>query len=225
MLNSFQHLIKMIFNKTLKQVQGDRKSIFFFLPFLFPVSCFLFPVSSFPQCNCKEETLDEAYIQKHQLIFRGKTLAVSKGEDYSKVIFSIEKLFKGIAPKKMDIYFYAKNECSLKFNTGEEWLIYSNYKQATKPFVEYCSRSRKNVINTNKNIDRMYIKADYGFDEENEWLEKKLGLKNFVTPVSENDSLHSNIIPSFWQRIVLILVSVFAFAAIYFGVTKWLKRF
>jgi hypothetical protein len=176
-------------------------------------------------CNCNEKEIEfsEAYVNANQLIFRGKTVSTSKGTDYDKVTFSVSKLFKGVASKQVDVYFDAKNPCVLKFNTGEDWLIYANYKSG-KPLLAYCSRSRKNVINTNKNIDLMYVKSDITIDDETEKLSELCGLKPFTNPISENEDGHNNIIPTGSQRILLIIFSVIGFALIYFVLNKVMKK-
>jgi hypothetical protein len=187
----------------------------------------LFIQTAFPQnnCNCNENEIafTDAYVNANQLIFRGKTLGVSKGTDYDKAVFLVSKLFKGIAPKQVTVYFDNKNACALKFTIGEDWLIYANYQKA-KPFVAYCSRSRKNVINTNKNIDLMYIKSDISVDDETDKLTELCGLKKFTESMPTNENAHSNIIPNRWQHIVLILISLLAFVGIYLMLNKFWKK-
>lgn len=176
-------------------------------------------------CNCNEREISfsKEYVNSNQLIFRGKTISITKGTDYDKVSFEIDKLFKGIASKKIDIYFDNKNVCALKFNVGEDWLIYANYKSA-KAVVVYCSRSRKNVINTNKNIDLMYIKSDITVDDETEKLTELGDLKPFSEPVSENENAHNNTIPTGLQKILMIVFSALGFAGIYLIMNKFWKR-
>lgn len=198
------------------------KNIFLFL-FCILNSAFLISQSS---CNCDESKLafSQSYYDSHKLIFRGKTVVIANGEGFSKVTFLVTQLFKGSSTKEVDVYFDGKAACNLKFNTGEDWLIYANYRQLKKPFVEYCSRSRKNVINTNKNIELSYIKSDLTVDAESEKLREQLGIQNFSTQDKEEDNSHNNIIPSFWERIVLILCSIGGFVLIYLGTNKLLKR-
>ncbi|HXU28094.1 MAG TPA: hypothetical protein VN698_12765 [Bacteroidia bacterium] len=176
-------------------------------------------------CNCNEKEIEfsEGYVNANNLIFRGKTLSTSKGTDYDKVTFSVSKLFKGTAAQQIDVYFDAKNPCVLKFGIGEDWLIYANYKSG-KPLLLYCSRSRKNVINTNKNIDLMYVKSDLTIDDETEKLTELCGLKAFAKPVADTESAHDNIIPTGSQRILLIIFSVIGFALIYFVLNKVMKK-
>ncbi len=202
--------------------KSAKQLLFVFLFFILNFA-FLFSQSS---CGCDEAKLvfSQTYMDAHKLIFRGKTLVIANGEGFSKVTFVITQLYKGSSTKEVDVYFDGKSACNLKFNTGEDWLIYANYKQIKKPFVEYCSRSRKNVINTNKNIDLSYIKSDLTVDAESEKLRENLGLHNFSTQDKEEDNSHNNIIPGFWTRIVLILCSVAGFMLIYFATNKLLKR-
>lgn len=183
--------------------------------------------TSFSQdnCNCneKENDFSEAYINANQLIFRGKTTSVTKGTDYDKVTFLVNNLFKGIASKQLEVYFDNKNTCALKFNVGEDWLVYANYEKA-KPVMLYCSRSRKNIINTNKNIDLMYIKSDITIDDETDKLTEICGLKNFSEPLSVNTNAHNNIIPTGYQQILLIIFSLIGFVVIYFLLNRFWKK-
>ena len=176
-------------------------------------------------CNCDEGKLafTQSYISSHQLIFRGKTLSTAKGEDYAMATFSVTQLFKGSCPKEVTVYFDKRSECGLKMNRGEDWIVYANFKQLQKPYVEYCSRSRKNVINTNKNVEVQYIKSDLSVDVESEKLQGQLGVQKLAAQ-SEQDNRHRNVIPGFTQRIILILVSIAGFVLIYLGVTKFLKK-
>lgn len=191
------------------------------------LSLCLLSYSCFSQnnCNCKESEIafSDTYINTSQLIFRGKTISVNKGTDYDRVTFQINKLFKGVSSKQLTVYFDSKNACAFKFNVGEDWLVYANYDKG-KPFAAYCSRSRKNVINTNKNVDLMYIKSDLSVDDETDKLIELCGLKPFTETMATNESAHSNIIPNGWQRIVLILVSLVGFIVIYLVMNRVWKK-
>jgi hypothetical protein len=197
------------------------RKAFLVLQFCILNSAFLISQS----CNCDESKIafSQSYIESHQLIFRGKTISVGSGTDYAKAVFSVTQLFKGNAPKEVTVYFDMKSACSLKMYAAEDWLIYANYKQLQKPYVEYCSRSRKNVINTNKNVDLQYVKSDLTVDAESELLLEKLGLQRFAAQAGQ-DTRHSNIIPGFWQRVILILASIAGFIVIYLGVNYFLKK-
>lgn len=186
---------------------------------------FFFTLSAQDNCNCKESEIafSDVYINSNQLIFRGKTISINKGTDYDKVTFQVSKLFKGVSSKQLTVYFDSKNACALKFNVGEDWLIYANYDKG-KPFVAYCSRSRKNVINTNKNVDLMYVKSDLSVDDETDKLIALCGLKPFTEISSSNENAHSNIIPSGWQRIILILISLVGFVGIYWVMNRIGKK-
>ena len=132
------------------KVRGTRKKggniilVFLLLQFLILNSAFLISQTA---CNCDESKIafSQNYIASHQLIFRGKTISLEKGQDYAMAHFSVTQIFKGSCPKEITVYYDNKNECSLKIGAGEDWLIYANFKQLQKPFVELCSRSRKNV--------------------------------------------------------------------------------
>lgn len=176
-------------------------------------------------CNCNEKEIEfsEAYVNTNQLIFRGKTISTSEGTDYDKVTFTVDKLFKGTAFRQTEVYFDAKNPCILKFNPGEDWLIYANYKSG-KPLLAFCSRSRKNIINTNKNVELMYVKSDITVDDETDKLIEMCGVKNLSEPIANSESAHDNIIPNGLQRILMIIFSLIGFAVIYYVLNKVMKK-
>lgn len=136
--------------------------------------------------------------------------------------FTVTQLFKGSCPKDVTVYFDQKSGCSLKVAGGEDWLVYANFKQVQKPFVEYCTRSRKNVVNTNKNVEVQYIKSDLTIDQECDRLQQQLGTHQFAAQ-SEKDNRHANVIPDFWQRVMLILASIAGFIVIYLLVNRFLR--
>ena len=174
-------------------------------------------------CNPQDMQFSESYVSAQQLIFRGKTVSTAKGTDYDKVTFLIEQLFKGTASQKFDVYFESKDSCSLKFIEGEDWLIYANYKRG-KALVKYCSRSRKNVINTNRNVDLLYIKSDLGFDEEIDKLNETLGNQNFSQELTGTETAHNNVIPNSWQRLVLIVASAIGLVIAYLSLNRIFKK-
>ena len=216
----------MSFNKyEVRRTRDEVKTTKGLIIFLFCILNSVFLISQ-NNCGCDEKKLafSQAYTASHKLIFRGKTLSVANGQNFNKVTFMVTQLFKGSCAKEIGVYFDKKEACQLKFNTGEDWLIYANFQQIEKPFVEYCTRSRKNVINTNKNVEIQYIKSDLTVDAECESLRTQFGLQNFATQSQGEKTSHNNIIPGFWQRIVLILCSIAGFVMIYFGVNKLNKR-
>ena len=174
-------------------------------------------------CNSQEMEFSENYVNNQQLIFLGKTVSINKGTDYNKATFLIQQLFKGTASKKFDVYFDNKDSCALKFNVGEDWLIYANYKQG-KALAAYCSRCRKNIINTNRNVDLMYVKTDLSFDEEIEKLNAVLGTQKFSQGITDSETAHNNIIPNGWQRIVLIIISALGLVIAYVFLNKLFKK-
>ena len=204
------------------QVSGIKYQV---LCYLLLTTCYLLPAHAQNACNCNQNDLAflQTYVDAHPFIFRGKTISINKGTDYDRVDFLISSLFKGTASKQITVYYDTKNACALKFNAGEDWLVYAERKQG-KPFVAYCSRSRKNVINTNKNVDLMYIKSDLTVDDETEKLTELCGLKQFAGNQNMNQGAPTNIIPNGWQRIVLILVSLVGFAVIYILVNRLFKK-
>jgi hypothetical protein len=70
----------------------------------------------------------------------------------------------------------------------------------------------------------MYVKSDLTVDDEVDKLTSLYGLKTFTVPLSENENAHNNIIPTGWQRVLLIIISLIGFALIYFVMNKLWKK-
>lgn len=158
-------------------------------------------------CQCPITVLSLEECNKYDIIFRGKITSNSgcvdkKGE----AVFEIIELYKGRINAAFPVIFTCEIECAQAFNVGEEWIIYTNYKQADKGVMDWCSRSRKFF----KNEKEDFYSVTYGnsYDDELEFLRKNLGTYKTMKAREENQAGKRNIIPSKTQLIITLFISL-----------------
>jgi len=158
-------------------------------------------------CQCPLTTLSLDECNKYDVVYRGKIVSVNPcNNNSSEAIFEILELYKGRVNAKFKVLFDCKVECVQEFNPGEEWIIYSNYKQADNAKMDWCSRSRKLI----KNEKEDFYAVTYGnsYDEELDFLRKNLGTYKTMRDREENQAGKRNIIPSRTQLIITLFISL-----------------
>ncbi len=158
-------------------------------------------------CQCPLTTLSLEECNKYDIIYRGKIISVEPCTNQkSQAVFEILELYKGRVNTKFKVLFDCKVECAQEFNPGEEWIIYSNYKQADNAKMDWCSRSRKLI----KNEKEDFYAVTYGnsYDEELDFLRKNLGTYKTMRDREENQAGKRNIIPSRTQLIITLFISL-----------------
>lgn len=172
-------------------------------------------------CQCPVTTLNLNECEKYEVIFKGKVLSVKTcANKPGEALFEVEELFKGFAEKKFKVLFDCKAECFYEFKPGEEWIIYSRYKQVNTAQMDYCSRSRRYFNNSKED----YYLPTSGIDYEDEllFLRKELGLHRLVENKNTNDFTR-NALPDTRQTVLVLLVSIAAIVLFYFIFTRLVK--
>lgn len=173
-------------------------------------------------CQCPLTTLGIEECNKYELIFKGKIESIKNCDGkYGEAIFEVEELYKGNTTKKFKVLFECNVECALKFNTGEEWLIYTRYKQIDNALMDWCSRSRKYFKNDKEDFYAVTYGNDY--DEELKFLQNNLGLHRFLADVKNNDE-GRNTKPSSNQTIIILVGSIIFLLIFYWLFNKWYKK-
>ncbi|MDO9000751.1 MAG: hypothetical protein Q7W45_13365 [Bacteroidota bacterium] len=187
----------------------------FFVTVLFLIS----KISNACQCPLTELSIKEC--DKYEIIFKGKIISVTPCDNkFGIAIFEIDELYKGNATKQFKVLFECGVECAQEFSEGEEWIIYSTYKQIDKAVMNWCSRSRKYF----KNDKEDFYAVTYGNDyyEEASFLKKNLGLHRLLAQTS-NAAEERNLIPSKSQTIMLLLSSLLVIFLFYWLFKKYFK--
>ena len=142
------------------------------------------------------------------------------GDKFGEAIFEVEELYKGNSEKNFKVLFKCKVDCAQKFLVGDEWIIYSRYKQLDNALMDWCSRSRKFF-----KIDKEdFYTYTYGNDYEDEvsFLRKNLGLhRTLIEQKSQIDG--RNIKPSINQTILILIISVGAIVLFYYLFNKFFR--
>ena len=163
--------------------------------FLYAFLILNFTFQSAQACQCPNSTLSLDECAKYEIIFKGKIISVKECDsNFGEAIFEVEELYKGNATKKFKVLFECGGSCDMKFLPGEEWVIYSRYKQLKNALMDWCSRSRK--FYKNEKLD--FYTVNYGNDyyTELKFLREKLGLHRVVVEkvqTSENRNIRPSI--------------------------------
>lgn len=157
------------------------------------------------QCPLTALSLDEC--NKYQIIFRGKVISnTTCNNKPGEVTFDIIELYRGKIRQQFKVVYECNEECSSTFNAGEEWIIYTNYRQIDNAKMNWCSRSRKFF----KNEKEDFYTVTYGntYEDELVFLRKNLGTYKVLENHLEADAGPRNIIPSKTQIIITLFVSL-----------------
>lgn len=172
-------------------------------------------------CQCPLTALNETETNKYDLIFRGKITSINLKENTnSEAIFELSELYKGNSRKQFKILFNNADPCKLDLRIGEEWVIYTNYKQIDNAQLDFCSRSRKLFKSLKE--DFFYETTGVTYDEEVRYLQSKLGLHKLLKE-DINKVENRNKIPSKNQFILILVSSLVGIIVFYWLIKKLLK--
>ncbi|MGZ3901974.1 MAG: hypothetical protein ACXVDC_16725, partial [Bacteroidia bacterium] len=132
----------------------------------------------------------------------------------------VDELYKGNATKNFSVLFECNVTCAMNFNPGEEWIIYSNYKQVANVMMDWCSRSRKYF----KVAKQDFYTETYGndYDDEVKFLRENLGLHRLVV-AKKNATENRNERPTSTQTIIILIVSLGTIILFYWLFNKYFK--
>lgn len=182
---------------------------------------FLLFVKTSTACQCPLTRLGKAECNKYEIIFRGKVISVAPCDHKPGVaMFEIQDLYKGNLTKTFKVIFNCDDECASKFNVGEEWIIYTRFKQIDNAFMDWCSRSRRFI----KNQKEDFYAVTYGnsYDDEVKFLQDSLGLHRTMRE-QVTASQHRNQLPTPNESIVILICSILAILLFYYLFNKFLK--
>ncbi len=188
---------------------------------LFLVSLFFLNSFNTLACQCPLTTLGIEECNKYEIIFKGKVISVTTcNSNFGVAVFELEELYKGNATKQFKVLFECGVECAMDFSEGEEWIIYSNYKQVDKAMMNWCSRSRKFF----KNEKEDFYTSTYGNDyyDELKFLRQTLGLHRFLV-LKNTTTENRNEKPTTNQTILMLVISLSAIILFYWLFKKYFK--
>jgi hypothetical protein len=181
----------------------------------------LFTGARIEACQCPVTVLNMQECNNYDVIFRGKVLTVNPCDHKpGEAIMEVLELFKGNAEQKFKILFACSEDCFYEFKPGEEWIIYSRYKQVNTALMDYCSRSRR-LFNNSKE-DYYIATSGIDYEEELKFLREKLGLHRLIENKQNQDYSRNNL-PNSSQSVGILLVSIAALLGFYFIFNRYLK--
>jgi len=172
-------------------------------------------------CQCPVTVLSIQECNKYEVIFRGKVLTVKTCDDKpGEAVFEVLELYKGNAEQKFKVLFSCSEECFYAFKPGEEWIIYSRYKQVNTALMDYCSRSRRLFTNSKED----YYNSTNGneYEDELKFLRDKLGLHRLIQN-NKNQDYSRNLIPDTKQSVLILLASIVGIVLFYFLFSRIVK--
>jgi hypothetical protein len=172
-------------------------------------------------CQCPGTSLSLQECGKYELIFRGRIDSVvacqdKRGETY----FTVFELYKGVSRARFKVIFDCDLPCTQAFNVGEEWIIYTRYKQIDNAKIDWCSRSRKRI----KNEKEDFYLLTYGntYDEELNFLRKHLGNHSLLKD-DPNAVVNRNQHPDRMEMVIYLLCSIAAMVIFYYLFNRFFK--
>lgn len=181
----------------------------------------LLSVTSSKACQCPLTTLGLEECAKYEIIFKGKIVSVQEcNHTFGEAIFKVEELYKGNAEGKFKILFECNVECAQKFREGDEWLIYSRYKQIDNAKMDWCSRSRKYFKVDKEDFYTFTYGNDY--EEEVAFLRSNLGVHR-VLAEQKHQIEGRNIKPNLTQSIIIVILSLGSIVLFYYLFNRFFK--
>lgn len=178
--------------------------------------------SSSYACQCEViPALSKRAIEKYDVIFLGKVIAVSGKDDEALARFRIDELYKGEAYTEIEVRYDAESDCGMTFAPGEQWTIYAKWIEYGLPRTDFCMHSRREPLAGQQDY---YEEARGSYTQELQWLRDSLGVKAFIDPEAKKDLGHKNQLPDPTQAIVYTLAGLVGLAAIFFFVHRMFKR-
>lgn len=172
------------------------------------------------QCPLTQLSVDEC--AKYEIIFKGKIVSVVDCDlKFGEALFEIEELYKGNAGKQFKVLFECNVDCAQKFAVGDEWIIYSRYKQIDNAKMDWCSRSRK-FFKIDKEDFYTYTYGNDYYDEV-KFLQDKLGVHRVLAEKKSAGGDHRNIKPNGMQMLLVLLSSLVAIILFYYLFNRFFR--
>jgi hypothetical protein len=186
------------------------------------LSYFLLLTSDFFSCQCPLTKLSLEECDKYEIIFRGRIKSLKPCEHKkSSAVFEVTELYKGAVPSEFLVLIDCEAECAQVLSVGEEWIIYTNYKQAVNAQLNWCSRSRKYF--KNEKLDFYTVTYGNTYDDELIFLREKLGVHRIGSPQQQKPDWAGNQLPTQAEFIIYLLISIAGVVGFIYLVKRFLK--
>ena len=172
-------------------------------------------------CQCPVTQLSREECEKYELIFKGRIIKIIPcDQKFGEAVFEIDELFKGNATHTFTVLFDCNEDCAQQLNAGEEWIVYTRYKQIDNAKLDWCSRSRKYFRNEKEDFYKINFGNDY-FEELN-FLRTTLGQHRLLSD-KKPDAENRNTLPKNNQSLILLLISISVVVIFYILFKKFFR--
>jgi hypothetical protein len=183
-------------------------------------SLFLAFVSQEAQaCRCKEHPpLDKTACLVYDFIGQVQLDSVSTCvAGFSTAWFKIKKLYQGQSLEKNELRFDCSSDCAMSLAKGEEWLVYATYYKYGKLSLDFCSRSRKKIL---EGDDYYASQNKMSYADELNQLKTLLGEKTIAQKESDSNAQRVLIQPTAYWKLWLLLISMVVLYVIFYLIKK-----
>jgi hypothetical protein len=172
-------------------------------------------------CQCPTiAPLSKSSLKSYEIIYRGKVLSMINCDNKPGVaVFKVLELYKGDATEMHKVSFVCEDPCATGFKVGEEWIIYSTYRQIGNSMMDWCSRSRR--FFENSKLDYYEVNFGNSYDDEVKFLQDSLGV--YRLRISAPNSENRNVLPSTFQSIIILFSSLIVIVLFYYIFDKVMK--
>src|SRR5690606_9929891 len=118
----------------------------------------------------------------------------------------------GNAEETIAVQFNCSDDCAVGFREGDEWIIYSRYRQVNIALMDWCSRSRRFFRHEKEDFYTVNFGNDY--TEELTFLTTELGLHRLLKK-KDDQSGKRNRLPDLTESILLVIASIVAIVLFY----------
>ncbi|MGG0299984.1 cobalamin biosynthesis protein CbiN [Bacillus albus] len=110
------------------------------LVFICSFTYFILPEKSYA-CECMKASPEER-LQKTDVVFEGKVLAVQEKDGKMEILFEVKKIWKGTSSSQIIIYT-SFSSCTFSFGEGGEYLVFAFNRGEGKLETSMCSGTKR----------------------------------------------------------------------------------
>lgn len=199
-------------------------------------------VAQNPDCDCPEHPgrLTVKKTEAFDVIFLGRPDSLISCDPKSRKgrrFFTILRLYKGKnIPPRILVEYPCAGACRFEFHTEEPWLLFARRHTAAQDFLvaaDPCERNRPLPHHPSEDVYTLY--NDMTFTEETVFMRRHL-LPAFLLPdtalarlartgkVKAIDQNRSIVFATDLQKLILLLLSLVVFVALWFITRRWFRN-
>lgn len=189
---------------------------------IFIITCLCIVTVEAFACQCRNPgKVTLVNLTQYDIIFTGKVIAVSGGDETTRARFSVNELFKGSAYKEIDVQYNANSNCSFHFAPGETYTIYGRWIEYGVPTTDICTHTRRLPVTEAEDFE-MTDRSKYNV--ELQYLRDSLGIQPFIDPSADKNMGHKNQLADPTQAIVYTVSGLIGMILIFLYVKRIFKR-